>query len=539
MSTNEQRLVAQRALATGATAQLTDTELQVQLPTGRSATVPLPVRWDELLDFHHALPGRARGDQRELLIATIVQDAAPDRHRQQDRDLRAALATPGTLPTADDIERNVLAAVLQEHYWVRPEATGRGAPRPFAFPFHAALPVNYTHRPPRSGGYKMFRSDILLFLCWDGQDIDPAPVQALCDLLSDREGFTLLDELLVDAALQHAGPGAVANVDAAALLSSSQATKVRGYLASGAFHPGGMDRFREDMLAALHMALPRHDRIEAAILTLSLHLALYYYEVSFQLGTGLDAVTRAAAQLDPRTPPSFAGRLLFRVGTAGDRPVRRADGCAGSWRELDDQYLISLTPNIITANLVHRAWRAADASAPPVPDPAALASAMSHDPDLAALVDQCAGALAISYAARTPGWAGPSLAELAANPEPGVHVLRSAIHAHLRRQLHYRSRAVVNQLVKRSFGGTLIRKRGSVLFFELDEAFLFLLVKFVLTRAGSDQLPLREFLAGLARYGLRPQDSTEEDHLAAALESLGMLHRYSDAGEAAYVRHLL
>jgi hypothetical protein len=535
----EQRLVAERAQAAGATAELTDTELRVRLPAGRAATVQLPQRWDEMLDFHHALPGRARGDQRELLVASILQDAAPDRQRLQDSELRAALAAPGTLPTADDIERNVLAAVLQEHYWVRPEATGRGAPRPFAFPFHAALPVNYTHRPPRSGGYKMFRSDILLFLCWDGQDIDPGPVQALCNLMSDRDGFTLLDELLVDAALRCAGPGSVSSVDAADLLSSSQAAKVRGYLASGAFHPGGMDRFREDMLAALQMPLPRHDRIEAAILTLSLHLALYYYEVSFQLGTGLDAVTRAAAQLDPGAPPAFTGRLLFRVGTAGDRPVRRTDGCASSWRELDDQYLISLTPNIITANLVHRAWRAADSSAPTVPDPAALSHAMSHDSELATLVDVSAGTLAITYAARTPSWAGPSLAELAASPDPGVHVLRSAVHAHLRRQLHYRSRAVVNQLVKRSFGGTIIRKRGPVLFFELDEAFLFLLVKFVLTRADTDQLPLREFLAGLARYGLRPQDVTEEDHLAAALESLGMLHRYSDAGEAAYVRHIL
>jgi hypothetical protein len=536
MSTAEQRLISERAHRAGVQADLDGAALELILAGGRTASIGVPESWDGLLDFHHALPGRARGDQREMLLAAIVQDAAPGTPQLEYGDLHEALLRdPAMIPAQDDVQRNTLAKVLQDHYWIRPETTGRGTSRPFTFPFHAALPANYTQQ----GRYKMFRSDILLFLCWTGQDIDPAPVERLCELMSDQDGFTLPDELLVDAALRHAGSGAVTSVSAGDLLASGQAEKVRGYLAGGAFHQGGMDRFREDLLAALQMPLPRHDRVETVILTLALHLALYYYEVSFLLGQGLDAVTRVAAGLEPAATSPFAGRLLFRVGTAGDRPVRRADSCAVAWRDLDDHYLISLTPGIIAANLLHHAWQAIDPAAPAKADPAALASAMAGDPELAALIDTAAGALAISYAARAEGYTGPGLAELAASQEPGVHVLRSAIHAHLRRQLHYRSRAVVNQLVKRPFGGSLIRKRGPVLFFELDEAFLFVLVKFVLRRSGQEQLPFRKFLAGLARYGLQPQDRAEDDQLAAALERLGMLHRYSDAGEAMYVRHVL
>jgi len=530
-----ERHIRVRAERLGIEMALDGQQLELRTASGDVAAFPVPADWDVLLDFRHALPGRARGDQRELLLAATVQDAAAATGRRPDSELRDALGHPGVLPVPDEVQRNVLASVMREHYWVRPESTAR-APRRFAFPFHAAVPANYA--PP--GRYKMYRSDILLFLCWDGSEIDRRPLDALCELLSDDSGFTLLDQLLVDAALSSSDGGAVREISAEQLLSSDQAAKVRAYLSSGAFHQPALDRFRADMVAALGMRLPRHDRVEAAILTLSLHLALYYYEIAYRLGAGLDAATRAAAGADYQPPAEFAGLLRFRVGTAGDRPVRRADGCAAAWRELDDRYLISLLPNIATANLLHGCWRAVrPAGAPANPDPAALAAALAGDAALSELIDSAASALAILYAADVASAPGPELAGLAASEEPGIFVLRSTIHTHLRRALHYRSRAVVNQLVKRSFGGSLIRRRGNVLFFELDEDLLFLLVKFALARHGEAEMPFREFLAALAVYGLAPQDRAEEDELAAALERLGMLHRYSDAGEAMYVRHVL
>jgi hypothetical protein len=197
-------------------------------------------------------------------------------------------------------------------------------------------------------------------------------------------------------------------------------------------------------------------------------------------------------------------------------------------------------PNLGAANLLHRVWRAArPAEAPPNADPRALAAALAEDSSLRSVVDVAAGVLAIVYADQGASASDSELGAIAASEQPGIYLLRSTIHDDLRGELHYRSRAVVNQLVKRTFGGSLIRRRGSVLFFELDEELLFLLVKFVLRRQEDAELPFRQFLAGLAQYGLAPQDRNEEDELAESLERLGMLHRYSDAGEAMYVRHLL
>jgi hypothetical protein len=509
-------------------------DLQLLAAGGKSAEE------SSLLDLHHALPGRARGDQRELLISAIVRDAAPAARSGRYGELYDSLDEAGVLDVADAHQRGVLASVMREHYWVRP-LTGRES-KAFVFPYHAAIPANFSQR----GTYKMFRSNILLFLCWDGSDIDPAPIDRLCSLLSDREGLTLLDGVLLEAAERKAGEHAVTAIRAEDLLESDQAAKVRNFLSDGPLLPHAHVRFRQDFLATLEMPLPRHDLVEAAMLTLSLHLALYYYELAFLLGKGLDACMAASVAAGPSLDAAeFPGALRFRVATSDARPVRYDDPCAAAWRELDDRHLITLTPSIAVTNVLHAAWRSADAAAPARPDPRALARAMEADAELATVIDVAAGCMAAVYAEHS---GTPSTLMPHAGAEQGIFALRQVVTEHLRRPphtkthastLHYRSRAVVNQLVKRPFGGSLIRTRGPVIFFELDEAFLYLLVRFVLERAGEDEVPYREFLDGLREYGLAPQSDGEAIQLERVLERLGMLQRYSDAGEAVFVRHLL
>ncbi|HEX2015087.1 MAG TPA: hypothetical protein VGN69_00195 [Solirubrobacteraceae bacterium] len=524
-------------------AQVTATEDELTVSFGELvATVPLPPDdrpdvadgW-ALLDFRRALPGRGRGDQREMLISAIVQDAAPGHTRLQSAALDDALADRSqALFAAREVwQRDEIAAVLRDQYFVTPSKSARS--RPFLFPFQSALPVNYRQR----GQYKMFRSDILMLLCWDGTDIDPEPVRGICELLNDRESLTLLDGVMVDAALRFAGDGAVEEISAENLLGSDQADKVRRDLAGGpAFAQGCLDRFREDIVVALDLELPRHDKVAAVIHTLALHLALYYYEISARLGQGIDAITRAAAGMEAAAGGGIAGRLRFRVGTAGDRPVSGDHGCVTAWRELDDGYLIAYSPNLICCNLLHRVSRSANPGITDAVDPEALASAMRGNPELASLIDASASALAVLYSSRAAG-ASPDALAGTAKMEPGPYALRSAVLGHRRKTLKHLSRDVVNQLVRRPFGGSLIRTRGRYNFFELDEEFLFLLVKFVLVRARRDEVQFSQFLSGLALYGLVPQDAAERETLASALERLGMLSRYSDAGEATYVRHPL
>ena len=264
-SAAEQAALAQIAARTGATIDVTPGVLKVTYG-GVTAPISLPVdreAWS-LLDLRHALPGRARGDQREMLLSAVAQDANPSQTRLQSQSLADALGRPDAplLAVGEAWQREEIAAVLRAQYFVTPSASKRS--RPFLFPFHAALPANYQQR----GQYKMFRSDILLMLCWDGTDIDPQPVRKLCELLNSDDGFTLLDQVMVDAALTFAGDNAAHEIDADHLLAGPQAKKIRDALANAPpFAQPSLSRFREDFLAALDLELPRHDRVAAAIHT--------------------------------------------------------------------------------------------------------------------------------------------------------------------------------------------------------------------------------------------------------------------------------
>ena len=56
--------------------------------------------------------------------------------------------------------------------------------------------------------------------------------------------------------------------------------------------------------------------------------------------------------------------------------------------------------------------------------------------------------------------------------------------------------------------------------------------------AGREKIPVDEFWKRLAAYGFA-FDKTEREAVLARLRAMGVYERYSDAGEAAYVRNLM
>src|SRR4051794_31223006 len=99
----EDRCLALAARTGHATISLDAGELEVERG-GRSLKFAVPAEKQDwaLLDFHHGLPGRARGDQREMLLAAILQDASPsERRRADDLTLRERLRESDVLPAAD------------------------------------------------------------------------------------------------------------------------------------------------------------------------------------------------------------------------------------------------------------------------------------------------------------------------------------------------------------------------------------------------------------------------------------------------------
>ncbi|MET8386494.1 hypothetical protein ABZV14_26175 [Streptosporangium canum] len=520
--------VSAAAAARGATARLDGLTVNVAYG-GRAAQFPLPADsadLDRRASIPSALPSRARGDVREKMLYNILQDmVGQSDSRISDSALREALAD--RLP-ADSNHRQILADVAEKQYWIRPKAA-LGS-RPFLAPFHSDLPGGFTY----PGRYKSFRGSLLLYLCWDGRDFDLALPSEIIDFLGSDDGLNPLDRAFLTAARAVASLETPAAADPERLVQQFGAS-LRKDFTQGAFDQKGLDRIRRDLRTVVGLELPRHDKAHALIVVFSLHIALYYYRLAYRLGEGLRSAAQVLDGQELPDHPDFRGRILFRVGSAGDRPVQASDPCARSWWDLDEQHLLALPASMVSANLLHEAAQASGVNCGPIPDPYACAQALATDPVGAVLTDLlCAASAAILPSGQQdPG---------ADEPGAGGYALREAVLASFRSRgsaLKQRGRDIVNTLVGGS-GGELKRIRGRVRFFELDEQVTFLLVKLILASSHRPQLAFRkEFLPALREYGLAPQSAAEEELLSQALGRLGLLERYSDAGEALYVRHIL
>jgi hypothetical protein len=540
-ATPEAAAVAAAATARGASAVLRDagdgTVLEVTAQ-GISATIVLPSdeSWDSLGDLPGGLPSRARGDQREKIIYNLLQDAGglAQRQRRADSELRAKL--PELISAADATSKRVIASVLADQYWIR-TGMGRRASRSggvdFPMPFHSALPAGYNYR----GRYKSFRGTLFAFLSWSNGGLDQDTMERLFGFFNSDDGLTDLDVELVRCADQLIGSEHRARLDT--LLELPEVKTMLVSLEAGTMYPASHERFQQDLSSVLSMPMPRHEMVASIILTFSIHVALHYYRVALGLGEGIEGVAEAVAGMaEPAGKGHFSGRLLFRVGETGDRPVRMLDPCARSFLELDEKHLLALPASIEVANLMSLVWRGAGGPDHGPVDLAGLEDAVRSDAGLGAVVDASCASLSILYGNRT-GSRPPDFLSGPVSPGSGVIALREIVLDRYRtptNRLKQRGRDVVATLVRRASGGSLIRNRGRVRFYEMDEDALFLFARWAVTRAGRPQIPLADFLDDLAAYGLRPQDVDEIENLSRVLERLGLLVRYSDAGEAQYVR---
>jgi hypothetical protein len=506
---------------------------------------------DPLGDLKHAFPSKAHGDAREKLLYMIVQDASPSgRPAKESLDVYFRRSVQDTVPVTDALARTVLADAIRDAYWITPDSNT------YPIPYHSRIPLSFRLSSQTKGGtlrdarYKLFPGRILPFMCWSGQQVDTAPIDALFDLLASEEGFSVLDKLAL-AAARDASHGRPDRAESSVLVEKleNEDPEVYAALKGGAFCPPTMQQFREDLLAVVSLKdrLPRKDVIGMLTLLLSFELAIYYYRVSHVLGADVDDVVRAAqdpADLAmtresctcncPLEDCALAGRIKFRVGTGGDRPVSRQDPCVSAFADLDTRRLQPLVATIATANTLQAIWAQMGGQAGR-PRLKALATQIREDDHFRADFDLAAAGAACEIALATGLALTPDEAVRLARRKPGVFALQETMLASKRRDLKYRGRDVVNQLVKpKASGGILIRTRGNVQFFEIDEDMLFLLVA-VICRL--EEMPFTEFLRRLRRYGLEPQDTQERSVLADALERLGMLRRYSDAGDSNYVRY--
>ncbi|WP_328665381.1 hypothetical protein OG905_00470 [Streptomyces sp. NBC_00322] len=503
------------------------------------------------------LPSVPRGDSRDRLLWRMLQETRPSGQQGPALDAELREKLPHLLPVSDPDGQEALAGALRERYYTRDKA-------PFLLPLQTDLPYGFSHTktsivggiptPKASTGYRMFAGDLLPFLCWKGNETDEALLQELLDKLNDDSQVTRLDSVLLQAARQLSGIQGQKAL--ASVLVERNRERLQEDFAYGSFCQPQLDRFQTDLRTLLATKLPRPDFVRWVTVLISLHASLLMYRVAVVQSARLDRAVAAAHEL-PSPGATYkceglencplAGQLMFRTGTGGYRPVSRRDGCHTSWQRVDGKHLLSLPATLITANLAARVWESLGGPPAHRPDLEQLADSLAHDADLRRRFNAGAAAVTVLHhhahwaqtTRRTKGMPPPSLDELLQAADVrggriGLLALREDVTRLRRSDLRKQSRDVVNQLMLHQVGGLLSRNGTSMTFYEVDEDLLTLLVRLI---CRDEPVAFELFLSGLAEYGLQPQDAPEQERLTQSLERLGLLIRYSDAGEATYVRY--
>lgn len=555
---------------TGVRVEMTDLVLSVdgepvRLPVGRERQTNRPIveltgEKADLFGLQGLLPTVPRGDDRDKLLWHVLADAGPAETpgRLSDAVLSRDLAARLQLGTEAS---RVAAAALEERFFNNKNVRA-------LLPVHASLPLNYDHTrfgktagKIQSTGYRMFNGGVLPYLLWDpvAKQVDSEPLQKLIEIVSERGQLTALDKLFLEIAMQGA-PAPEASLDAARLVSKYENDIAADFAdAGGPFCPAGFTLFRRDIRTVLDTALPGPERVQWLTLLISLHLTVRLYRISVVKGGELDLAVAAAASIPPPASARgcacegddvgqlqgcpLAGLVRFRTGSGRYRPVSGQDPCRSSYQEVDRRRLLDMPATLVTRTLASRAWEALGGGLPAKRrDVAALATALKEDADLRrAHGAACAAIAVLHHDVWRKGKASREDLERAARTgalRPGIHALREEVRRSRSRDLRHQSTDVVNQLMQAANvggPGSLLGRNGrSFNFYEIDEQLLLLLVRLVCV---DRQIPFEAFLRGLRAYGLAPQDDRERDALADTLERLGLLARYSDAGEASFVHY--
>lgn len=511
----------------------------------------------ELLGIQGLLPTVPHGDDRDKLLWRVIQEAAPESvELLHDIDVLSTL--PARLELGSAEASGAAAKALEARFF-----SARGARR--LLPVHASLPLNYQHsswnasKGPQRIPYTMFGGGILPYLLWnselDGPSVDL--IQKLLDAIASPDELTSLDRLFLKVMLEDA-PRPECRPSATELFNRySQEYRDSFASAGGPFCEPSLALFERDLQTVLSTELPRPERARWLTTVLSLHLATRLYRIAVAVGSDLDLAVATAAKIDPPSDTKgctctgreiaqldncgLAGQILFRIGSGRFRPVSGHDGCRSSYQEVDRRRLLDMPATLVTRTLACRAWAALGGGEPADRlDLAALAQALESDDELRRVHGAACAAIAVVH---HDGWrkGRATLEELeragrTGSSRPGLHALREDVR-HMRRRPSRQSTEVVNQLVLAPSVGTgsLIARNGpSFAYFELDEQLLLILVRLI---CGDKELPLEGFMKALRMYGLAPQDDAEKHALADTLERLGLLERYSDAGEASFVHY--
>lgn len=345
------------------------------------------------------------------------------------------------------------------------------------------------------------------------------------------------------------------------------------------FDPVAPELFQADVRTLISAKLPPADFFHQLNLLFTLHLGLYQPRVATFLNPQMEHLYREMAEPDPRNLSDldtllgeFKQRHPFTESLscrAPDPELRKVtlhtperkcfEDLANTLSKFHFHILVlGQLRRLAEAYLANRwgqveAWRkgeldsqTAEELARTVRGPHELLSRMCDDPEFAPFLHRAVTALAVRFVHNQISESSREEAFKTFQREPsGLHALRalyerynieSSRNAAASRAYRQGGQITSSLLQQGEYGLMKSRQRVGV-YFELGAGILPLLLLLVVG-AGREKIPVDEFWGRLAAYGLA-FDNSEREVVLGRLRAMGVYERYSDAGEAAYVRNLM
>jgi hypothetical protein len=345
------------------------------------------------------------------------------------------------------------------------------------------------------------------------------------------------------------------------------------------FDPTAAKLFREDLRNLLGAGLPPADFFQQLNLLLMLHLGLYQPRVAALLNPQIEALLSEMAEPDPRNLRDldalfkryadrhpFLASLDCRAPDPDQRPVTLQTPSRISFEILTKSLSTFHFSILLLGQLrrlgeawlssawgCHAEWRsltlASDLEremAAQVQSPLQILRRMEDDPSFADYLHRATVVLAMRFVhnqvAETSR--GDALGILRRS-RSGLHALRDlyALYNIQNSRNATSSRAyrqgiqITSSLLNQGEYGLVQGRQRVGPYFQVGAGLLPLLLLLVVG-VQREKAPVAELWQRIEAYGLR-FDTDERERLLARLRSMGVYERYSDAGNAAYVRNLM
>lgn len=337
--------------------------------------------------------------------------------------------------------------------------------------------------------------------------------------------------------------------------------------------------FQEDVRSLLDAALPPADFFQQLNLLLTLHLGLYQARVAALLNPQMEFLYREMASPAPRNREDlddflnrytgdvhpFDDSVACRAPDPERRPVNLQTPARMSFEALSTSLAVFHFNVLLLVQLRRigetwfaHAWDLLDrwrmgtldpdimrALAAKVRGPKELMEEMDADPAFSTFMHRSLEAFAVRfvYNQLNEPEQEDAFKEIQSSPS-GLHALRRMYERYNIQNSRNRanSRAyrqgvqTMSSLLRQGPRGLLQGRPRVGPFFEVGAGVLPLLLR--VTVGTHEKVPVTRLWKRLSDYGLR-FDVDERERLLARLRSMGVYERYSDAGEASYVRNLM